>query len=76
VSIRGDAPAFHRFDPDRVELTLAPGAAQTLSFRLVPRRREVQLIGGGQELRNEAADPKNQPPTPPSTRIRRPNDRS
>jgi hypothetical protein len=58
VSIRGDAPAFHRFDPDRVELKLAPAETQTLTFRLVPRRREVQLIGDGQELRPTTAAPR------------------
>ena len=62
VSIRGDAPAFHRFDPDRLELRLAPAETRNIAFRLVPRRREVQLIGGGQELRPTAADPKTTSP--------------
>ena len=56
IFIRGDAPAFHRFDPDRVDVTLAPGETKTLTFRLVPRRREVQLIGDGQELHPTATD--------------------
>lgn len=58
LAIRGDTPAFTRFDPDRLELTLEPGASQTVTFRLVPRRREVQMIGDGQELRATTADPK------------------
>ena len=64
VSVRGDAPAFTRFDPDRVELTLAPGETRAVTFRLVPRKREVQIIGSGEELRPTAAEPK----TPPKTR--------
>lgn len=71
VSIRGDAPAFHRFDPDRLELTLAPGESRSLSFRLVPRKREVQMIGGEQELRSQPSDPRNpasQAPAVPRTR--------
>ncbi|MEX2178911.1 MAG: hypothetical protein WD801_09390 [Gemmatimonadaceae bacterium] len=62
LSIRGDAPAHHRFDPDRVELTLEPGETRTLSFRLMPRRREVQIIGEDEELRSIQAAPKTQAP--------------
>lgn len=62
IAIRGDAPAFHRFDPDRAELTLEPGETQRHDFRLVPRRREVQMIGDGQELKSISADPKAQTP--------------
>lgn len=60
IAIRGDAPAFHRFEPDRLELTLEPGETQRHDFRLVPRRREVQMIGEGQELKSMSADPKSQ----------------
>ena len=60
IAIRGDAPAFHRFEPDRAELTLTPGETQRHDFRLVPRRREVQMIGDGQELKSTAADPRSQ----------------
>jgi hypothetical protein len=74
VSIRGDAPAFHRFDPDRVELTLEPGESRALKFRLLPRKREVQIIGGEQELRNQPSDPRNSTPTPPTPRTRKPDD--
>jgi hypothetical protein len=62
IAIRGDAPAFHRFEPDRAELTLKPGEVQRHDFRLVPRRREVQMIGDGQELKSMTADPKSQAP--------------
>ena len=72
ISIRGDAPAFHRFDPDRVELQLAPGETHRMEFRLVPRRREVQIIGDGQELRSEQAPPRPQAPAPGATRTRIP----
>lgn len=72
ISIRGDAPAFHRFEPDRLELQLGPAETKSLTFRLVPRRREVQLIGDGQELRSKSADPKTT--TPPSgTKTVKPN---
>lgn len=58
LTIRGDTPAFTRFEPDRLEIVLDPGASKTVSFRLIPRRREVQMIGEGQELRATTADPK------------------
>ena len=74
VTIRGDAPAFHRFDPDRVELTLAPGETKAITFRLVPRKREVQLIGDGLELRPTASDPKAKSPAT-TIRTGKPNDR-
>jgi hypothetical protein len=72
VSIRGDAPAFHRFEPDRIEVQLTPGETKTLGFRLVPRRREVQIIGGAQELRPTTADPKTTN-APGGTRTIKPN---
>ena len=62
IAIRGDAPAFHRFEPDRMEMTLEPGETVRHDFRLVPRRREVQMIGDGQELKSQTADPKTQSP--------------
>lgn len=74
VTIRGDTPAYHRFDPDRVELTLEPGETKALRFRLVPRKREVQLIGDGQELRPTVADPKTST-SAPAIRTGKPNDR-
>ncbi|MGH7678988.1 MAG: hypothetical protein ACRENU_11015, partial [Gemmatimonadaceae bacterium] len=58
LAIRGDAPAFHRFEPDRISIRLAPGESKDVAFRLIPRRREVQLIGTGQELRPTVTAPK------------------
>jgi len=75
ISIRGDTPAFTRFDPDRVELTLEPGESEKVSFRLVPRRREIQMIGDGQELRPTAADPRNAAPAPATTRTVKPEEK-
>ena len=72
--IRGDAPAFHRFDPDRMDLTLAPGEARNLVFKLIPRKREVQVIGDGLELKAIGADPKAQT-VPGPVKVIRPNDR-
>jgi hypothetical protein len=69
ITVRGDAPAFHRFDPDRLELKLAPGETQALTFRLVPRRRDVQIIGPAQELTPQLADPK---ATSPASSVRTP----
>ena len=74
VSIRGDAPAFHRFDPGRVELILAPGEARTLDFRLIPRQRQVQIIGGEQELRSQPSDARVPPPPPATPRTGKPDD--
>jgi hypothetical protein len=62
VSIRGDAPAYHRFEPDRLELTLGPGESRDIGFRLIPRRREVQIIGDGEELHPIQAAPAGQAP--------------
>src|SRR6185503_17280595 len=64
IIVRGDTPAFFRFEPERVAVTLAPGETRPLVFRLVPRRRDVQIIGGDQELHPTSGDPKTQA-TPP-----------
>ena len=74
LAIRGDAPAYHRFDPDRLELALQPGQTKELSFRLVPRKREVQIIGDGQELKSTASDHKGQQHGV-GTRIVKPNEK-
>ena len=71
VTIRGDAPAYHRFDPDRLEITLGSGETRTLGFRLLPRRREVQVIGSGEELQPQVAEPKPTPGTR-ATKIAKP----
>jgi hypothetical protein len=73
IVIRGDAPAFHRFDPDRMELTLTPGEARKLVFKLIPRKREVQVIGDGQELKAITADPKTQV-APGAVKVIKPNE--
>lgn len=75
LSIRGDMPAFTRFEPDRVELVLAPGESAAHTFNLVPRRREVQMIGEGEELRPTTADPKVALPGAPGTRTTKPDDK-
>jgi hypothetical protein len=70
VFVRGDAPAFHRFEPGRAELTLEPGATRALTFRLVPRKRDVQIIGDDRELTSQPSDPRNsaaQPAAAPRT---------
>lgn len=75
VSIRGDAPAFHRFEPDRVELTLEPGETRALSFRLLPRKRDVQIIGTEQELRSEPSSVRTpSQPVPAAPRTRKPDE--
>jgi hypothetical protein len=58
ISVHGDAPAFTRFAPDRIELTLAPGERRALSFQLVPRKRDVEIIGAGEELTPVTPPPK------------------
>ncbi|HEU4994795.1 MAG TPA: hypothetical protein VFT29_08245 [Gemmatimonadaceae bacterium] len=73
VAVRGDAPVFTRFDPDRVEVTLAPGETKSIAFRLVPRKREVQLIGEGEELRPSVPQPK--AAVQQSVKTGKPNDR-
>lgn len=75
LTIRGDTPAFTRFDPDRIETALQPGETQAVTFRLVPRKREVQLIGDGQELRPTAAEPKAQNAAGGSTKTVKPDER-
>jgi hypothetical protein len=75
LTIRGDTPAFTRFDPDRLELALEPGASQAVTFRLVPRRREVQMIGDGQELRPTTADPKTSSQPVPAAKAVKPDEK-
>jgi hypothetical protein len=73
VTVRGDTPAFYRFDPERVALNLKPGETRPVTFRLVPRRRDVQIIGAGQELHPTAADPKSQGVSTPTVKAVKPN---
>ena len=70
LSVWDDAPAFHRYEPDRMELTLAPGQAQRVAFRLIPRRRDVQLMVDEKELRPDTADPKSR--RAPASVVRKP----
>jgi hypothetical protein len=56
VAVHSEAPARHRYEPDRVEMTLAPGESRRLELRLLPRQREVQVIGGDQELKSMPKD--------------------
>lgn len=67
LTVRGDTPAFTRFDPDRLELTLEPGEREAAQFRLVPRRREIQIIGGDQELQATPSEPRSAPVPAPRT---------
>jgi hypothetical protein len=67
LSVQGDAPANHRFDPERAEVTLAPGETRTLDVRLVPRRREIRIIGADRELRPTQVEPKRDPRAPAAT---------
>jgi hypothetical protein len=70
--IRGDMPAFTRFEPDRLELSLEPGEQEKVGFRLVPRRREIQVIGDGQELRAINPDSRAATPAPATTKTVKP----
>jgi hypothetical protein len=71
LTVASEAPAFQRFDPDRAELALEAGEATQITFRLVPRKREVQIIGEGEELRAKAApSPAGAPARPPKPRTR------
>jgi hypothetical protein len=75
LSIRGDLPAFTRFDPDRLELSLEPGEQEKVGFRLLPRRREVQMIGDGQELRPTTVDPRGATPAAAGTKAVKPDEK-
>ena len=75
IIVRGDAPAYHRFEPDRLDVTLKPGETSQVRFRLVPRRREVQVIGDGQELRATQAGAEQKPSVSGVTRTVKPNQR-
>jgi hypothetical protein len=59
--VKAEAPAFQRFDPDRTELDLASGETRAVAFRLVPRKREIQIIGEGEELRAKPSAPPSKP---------------
>jgi hypothetical protein len=76
LSVRSDPPAYHRFDPDRADVTLVPGETRALDVRLVPRRREIRIIGTEQELRAMPSDPKRGgDPRAPAVRTGKPNQR-
>jgi len=75
ITVRGDAPAFHRFDPERIEVELKPGETRALSFRLVPRKREVQIIGDNLDLKAAPAEPRGAASgTPSGTKALKPNE--
>lgn len=75
LTVRGDTPAFTRFEPDRMDVVLEPGEAESLTFRLVPRRREVQMIGDSQELRATTADPRATTPANAATKAVKPDEK-
>jgi hypothetical protein len=52
---------------------LKPGETRPIAFRLVPRKREVQIIGDGQELKSTSGDTKSQTQAG-GTRVIKPND--
>jgi hypothetical protein len=51
VVVESDAPPHHQFEPDRLAVTLAPGDQRAVAFNLMPRQREVKVIGPSEELR-------------------------
>jgi hypothetical protein len=63
----GDLPALHRLERDTTGVLLAPGQDVSLVLRVVPVRRRIRWIGGGDIT----------PPTPvtPPRAIRPPNER-
>ncbi|HJQ19294.1 MAG TPA: carboxypeptidase-like regulatory domain-containing protein [Gemmatimonadaceae bacterium] len=57
----GDVPSFHRFDPERLEIQLAPGENRAVIVRLVPKPREVKIMNGGEEVHAIPAEPPGRP---------------
>lgn len=58
-------PPHHALERDSVEVDLPPGAAREVGFRVLPRRREVRIVAGGDLELNGAAAPAPAPPSAP-----------
>lgn len=46
VVVMADAPAQYRYERQTLDVRLEPGATQAVSFRVIPRRREIKIIAG------------------------------
>jgi hypothetical protein len=55
--VAADLPMHHAFDRQSYELSLEPGQVVSTEFRLVPRRRAVQMVTNGSTESISRADP-------------------
>jgi nucleoid-associated protein YgaU len=68
-----DLPPNTRLEQDSAEVELAPGAERELSLRVLPRKREVRIVAGGElELNGAAATPSAPPARPERVALDRP----
>jgi hypothetical protein len=58
IEADGDVPSFHRFDPEKIPVDLVPGETRAVSFRLVPRPREVKIMNQSEEVHAIPAEPR------------------
>ncbi|HMC56160.1 MAG TPA: hypothetical protein VKH19_13350 [Gemmatimonadaceae bacterium] len=58
IEADGAVPSFHRFDPEKQPVDLTAGETRTVSFRLIPRPREVRIMNQGEEVQAMPAEPR------------------
>lgn len=61
VVMPGDLPDHHKFETDRIEVTVNPGSRSDIELRLVPQRRVVTFIGNGEVALQAKRLPQPQP---------------
>jgi len=58
IEADGDVPSFHRFSPETQTVYLSAGETRAVSFRLIPRPREIRIMNQGEELQAMPAEPR------------------
>ena len=71
--LEGNLPANHYFEKESFEVELVPGGAELVLFKVLPRKRRIQIVQEGGVLRETRAADAKKPiaapvrPTPPPT---------
>ena len=48
--IEGNLPANYYFEKESLDVDLPPGGEQTVTLKVLPRKRRIQIVGGGKVL--------------------------